>query len=40
VQGDQTDPQVGTTEVDGEVFTGLFAARVAKDEGRDCRDEK
>jgi hypothetical protein len=36
VQSDQTDPQVGTTEVDGEVFTGLFAAGVAKDEGRDC----
>lgn len=39
VQGDQTDPQVGTTEVDGEVFTGLFTAGVAEDEGRDCRDE-
>jgi hypothetical protein len=36
VQGDETDPQVGTTEVDGEVFTGLFTAGVAEDEGRDC----
>jgi len=36
VEGDEADPQVGTTEIDSEELSGLFALGVSKDKGRDC----
>ena len=36
VEGDEADPQVGTTEIDSEELSRLFALGVSKDKGRDC----